>query len=93
MISNDNSLLKKNSCLTIFLFFFISVLFYIARVLNSDKESYDIWKNVIGLPEDQIIPSTEEDNFWSMGDGEGPCGPCSEIFWDTRDMNVSDDER
>ncbi|KAI9279025.1 alanyl-tRNA synthetase [Umbelopsis sp. AD052] len=62
-------------------------------VLNSDKESYDIWKNVIGLPEDQIIPSTEEDNFWSMGDGEGPCGPCSEIFWDTRDMNVSDDER
>ncbi|GAB5589560.1 hypothetical protein Unana1_04460 [Umbelopsis nana] len=62
-------------------------------VLISDTETYDIWKNEIGLPEERIVRLTEEDNFWSMGDGEGPCGPCSEIFWDTQDMNADEDER
>ncbi|KAM3581720.1 hypothetical protein VKS41_005882 [Umbelopsis sp. WA50703] len=62
-------------------------------VLNTDEESYEIWKNVIGLSDDQILRLTEEDNFWSMGDGEGPCGPCSEIFWDTRDTTFCDDDR
>lgn len=62
-------------------------------MLISDTETYDIWKNEIGLPEERIVRLTEEDNFWSMGDGEGPCGPCSEIFWDTQDMNADEDER
>lgn len=79
----------KNRELTLLHFFF----FNIDSVLESDQESYDIWKDVIGLPEDRIIRSSEEDNFWSMGDGEGPCGPCSEIFWDTKDMDASEDER
>lgn len=44
-----------------------------------DDEAYDIWKNIVGLPEDRIIRL--KDNFWEMGD-TGPCGPCSEIFYD-----------
>ncbi|KAJ2957606.1 hypothetical protein NQZ79_g6713 [Umbelopsis isabellina] len=62
-------------------------------VLNTDEESYQIWKNDIGLSDGQLVRLTEEDNFWSMGDGEGPCGPCSEIFWDTGDTTLCDDDR
>jgi len=58
-------------------------------VLSSDDESYAIWKEKIGLPSDQIVRCGEEDNFWSMGDN-GPCGPCSEIFWDTQTVNEAD---
>jgi len=47
-------------------------------VYPTDHASYDYWKDVIGLPEDHIIPC--EDNFWEIG--EGPCGPCTEIFYD-----------
>jgi len=47
-------------------------------VYPTDQESYDYWKDVIGLPVDHIIPC--EDNFWEIG--EGPCGPCTEIFYD-----------
>ncbi|KAK5577504.1 hypothetical protein RB653_002446 [Dictyostelium firmibasis] len=51
-------------------------------VLEGDEESAEIWRKQIGLPNDKIMYKGREDNFWSMGDGPGPCGPCSEIFWD-----------
>lgn len=50
-------------------------------VYAEDQEAYDIWLNVVGLPSDRIIRISTQDNFWSMGD-TGPCGPCSEIFYD-----------
>lgn len=37
-----------------------------------------------------IVKCGPEDNFWSMGDGAGPCGPCTEIFWDTKDGSLDD---
>ena len=45
------------------------------------EDAREIWKKVSGLPEDRIIPIATKDNFWQMGD-TGPCGPCSEIFYD-----------
>ncbi|RUP23595.1 tRNA synthetases class II (A)-domain-containing protein [Jimgerdemannia flammicorona] len=54
-------------------------------VFESDQETFEIWRDQEGLPEDRIMRCGLEDNFWSMGDGEGPCGPCTEIFWDTQD--------
>jgi len=50
-------------------------------VYAEDKESFDLWKKVAGLPENRIYKIATNDNFWSMGD-LGPCGPCSEIFYD-----------
>ncbi|RUO78857.1 alanine--tRNA ligase [Idiomarina tyrosinivorans] len=50
-------------------------------VFTEDDEAYDIWAKHIGVPEDRISRIGEKDNFWSMGD-TGPCGPCSEIFYD-----------
>ncbi len=47
----------------------------------TDQESYDIWKKLTGFTEEKIIKIHTNDNFWSMGD-TGPCGPCSEIFYD-----------
>lgn len=52
-----------------------------ATVYKDDQEAYDIWHKVIGLSEDRISRLGEKDNFWQMGD-TGPCGPCSEIFYD-----------
>ena len=52
------------------------------RILEGDQEAFDIWHRTIGLSPDRIVPRGLDDNFWSMGDGEGPCGPCTEIFWD-----------
>ncbi|MDQ0190513.1 alanine--tRNA ligase [Alicyclobacillus cycloheptanicus] len=46
---------------------------------HSDDEAYAIWHDVVGLPDERIIRG-DEDNFWEIG--EGPCGPCSEIFYD-----------
>jgi alanyl-tRNA synthetase len=46
----------------------------------SDDEAADIWHNVVGVPRERI-QRLDEDNFWRMGE-TGPCGPCSEIFWD-----------
>lgn len=50
-------------------------------VFHNDDEAYNIWKKVAGLPDDRIIRIATKDNFWQMGD-TGPCGPCSEIFYD-----------
>ncbi|MBK1614013.1 alanine--tRNA ligase [Rubrivivax gelatinosus] len=59
-----------------------------ATVYAEDDEAYDIWRNVIGLPAERIVRIGDNkgaryasDNFWMMGD-TGPCGPCSEIFYD-----------
>ncbi|MFT2091362.1 alanine--tRNA ligase [Paraglaciecola sp. 2405UD69-4] len=53
----------------------------LVTVYHEDDEAYDIWANTVGIPEDKIIRISTSDNFWSMGD-TGPCGPCSEIFYD-----------
>jgi len=53
-------------------------------VYADDKEAFDLWKKIAGLPESKIYKIATNDNFWSMGD-LGPCGPCSEIFYDHGD--------
>jgi alanyl-tRNA synthetase len=53
-------------------------------VYIDDDEAFDLWKKIAGLPESKIIRIAGSDNFWSMGD-TGPCGPCTEIFWDHGD--------
>ncbi len=50
-------------------------------VYEKDDEAFEIWNKVIGLPEEKIYRLGEKDNFWAMGD-TGPCGPCSEIYYD-----------
>jgi alanyl-tRNA synthetase len=53
----------------------------IATVYIDDDQAFDLWKKIAGLPEERIIRIAGADNFWAMGD-TGPCGPCSEIFYD-----------
>jgi alanyl-tRNA synthetase len=53
-------------------------------VYYDDDEAADLWRNVAGLPDSRIIRIATADNFWAMGD-TGPCGPCSEIFYDHGD--------
>ncbi|MBT4595059.1 alanine--tRNA ligase [bacterium] len=53
-------------------------------VFETDDESFKIWRDVIGIPETKITRRGEKENFWRMGD-TGPCGPCSEIFFDRGD--------
>ncbi|WP_262689668.1 alanine--tRNA ligase [Kordiimonas aestuarii] len=53
-------------------------------VFHEDDEAFDLWKKIAGLPDERIIRIATADNFWSMGD-TGPCGPCSEIFYDHGD--------
>ena len=50
-------------------------------VYHTDDEAFDLWRRISGLPEARIIRIPTSDNFWAMGD-TGPCGPCSEIFYD-----------
>ena len=49
-------------------------------VYESDEQAYDIWRNVIGVPAERIVKLGKADNFWEHG--TGPCGPCSEIYFD-----------
>ncbi len=55
-----------------------------ATVYIDDDVAFDLWKKIAGLPESRIIRIAGSDNFWAMGD-TGPCGPCSEIFFDHGD--------
>tara|TARA_R110000787_G_scaffold8528_3_gene28855 strand:- start:2810 stop:5449 length:2640 start_codon:yes stop_codon:yes gene_type:complete len=56
----------------------------LVTVYAEDDEAAALWKKIAGLPDDRIIRIATSDNFWSMGD-TGPCGPCSEIFYDHGD--------
>ena len=56
----------------------------LVTVYHTDDQAFDLWKNIAGLPESKIIRIATHDNFWAMGD-TGPCGPCSEIFYDHGD--------
>ncbi len=53
----------------------------LVTVYHEDEEAATLWKKIAGLPDHKIIRITTNDNFWSMGD-TGPCGPCTEIFYD-----------
>ncbi len=50
-------------------------------VFSEDDDAFNLWKKIAGLPESKIVRIATSDNFWAMGD-TGPCGPCSEIFYD-----------
>ncbi|MEP1442140.1 MAG: alanine--tRNA ligase [Hyphomicrobiales bacterium] len=56
----------------------------LVTVYHDDDEAFNLWQKIAGLPEDRIIRIATSDNFWSMGE-TGPCGPCSEIFYDHGD--------
>jgi alanyl-tRNA synthetase len=53
----------------------------IVTVYTEDVQAFDLWKKISGLADDRVIRIPTSDNFWAMGD-TGPCGPCSEIFYD-----------
>jgi len=56
----------------------------LVTVYHEDDEAFDLWKKIAGLSDEKIIRIPTSDNFWAMGD-TGPCGPCSEIFYDHGD--------
>ena len=56
----------------------------LATVYVDDDQAFNLWKKIAGLPDSRIIRIAGSDNFWAMGD-TGPCGPCSEIFYDHGD--------
>ncbi len=56
----------------------------LVTIFHTDDEAYAIWKKISGFPDSKIIRIPTNDNFWQMGD-TGPCGPCSEIFFDHGD--------
>ncbi|HSO47540.1 MAG TPA: alanine--tRNA ligase, partial [Rhizobiaceae bacterium] len=56
----------------------------VVTVYHEDDEAHAFWKKIAGLSDDRIIRIATSDNFWAMGD-TGPCGPCSEIFFDHGD--------
>jgi alanyl-tRNA synthetase len=66
LITKEFQLPKDKLCVTVF---------------SEDQEAYDLWKKIAGFEDSKIIKISTSDNFWSMGD-TGPCGPCSEIFYD-----------
>jgi alanyl-tRNA synthetase len=53
----------------------------LVTVYHTDEEAAELWRKIAGLPDEKIIRIKTDDNFWKMGD-TGPCGPCSEIFYD-----------
>lgn len=61
-------------------------------VFRTDDEAYDIWHKVVGVPKERIYRFDEKDNFWAAGD-VGPCGPCTEIYFDRGEsFNTGDPE-
>jgi alanyl-tRNA synthetase len=62
----------------------LSVDNLLVTVFSEDDEAYVLWKKIAGLSDNKIIRIPTSDNFWAMGD-TGPCGPCSEIFYDHGD--------
>ena len=56
----------------------------LVTVYAEDDEAFELWRKIAGLPERRVIRIPTSDNFWAMGD-TGPCGPCSEIFYDHGD--------
>jgi len=56
----------------------------LVTVYHTDDDAFDLWRKIAGIPENRIIRIPTNDNFWAMGD-TGPCGPCSEIFYDHGD--------
>jgi alanyl-tRNA synthetase len=69
----------------------------LVSIYKDDAESYGIWKDKVGVPEEHIyrlgdISKGDEENFWSMGD-TGPCGPCTEIHFDQGSEVAGGDER
>ena len=56
----------------------------LVTVYHTDDEAFDLWQKIAGISADRIIRIPTKDNFWAMGD-DGPCGPCSEIFFDHGD--------
>ncbi len=56
----------------------------LVTVFHEDDQAADLWKKIAGLSDERIIRIASSDNFWTMGD-DGPCGPCSEIFYDHGD--------
>ncbi len=59
----------------------------LVTIFHNDTEAENLWKKIAGLKENKIIKIKTSDNFWSMGD-TGPCGPCSEIFYDHGDSVI-----
>ncbi|TCR84016.1 alanine--tRNA ligase [Rhizobium sp. BK376] len=57
----------------------------LVTVYHTDDDAFNLWKKIAGLSDDRIIRIATSDNFWAMGD-TGPCGPCSEIFYDHGDQ-------
>jgi len=53
----------------------------LVTVFSEDDQAFELWRKISGLPTDKILRIASSDNFWAMGD-TGPCGPCSEIFYD-----------
>src|SRR5207248_11122170 len=53
----------------------------LVTVFAEDDQAFELWRRISGLPEAKILRIASSDNFWAMGD-TGPCGPCSEIFYD-----------
>lgn len=51
-------------------------------IYEEDDEAFEIWNKEVGLPEDKIVRLGKKDNFWEIGSGTGPCGPCSELYFD-----------
>jgi alanyl-tRNA synthetase len=74
LITKEYGLNKDRLCVTVY---------------HEDDQAFDLWKKIAGLPEDKIIRIATSDNFWSMGE-TGPCGPCSEIFYDHGDHIFGD---
>ncbi len=70
----------------------------VVSVFREDDDAYAIWRDQVGVPEQRIIRMGEEDNFWASG-ATGPCGPCSEIYYDFHpelgddDIDLEDDTR